>query len=510
MGNFEGSRASNGKQIHWFAQPNENDVFDIGLDNRNSEGDYKHDSHHIYGKGGSDIYNFTDFASLGGLTTGRLDTFDPTRDVIQIEGTPISMGGLPVTVNGIRVSVVEFKGQQWLRMQDGNTKTALFALEGARLAENTIADVNRGDRTGAEERHFYNVSLSEINNLPDVDYENPMNIVPENFYNPGSLVEVDGSFQTINGTSAGEMIFAEKYQGSGDRGSQIINAGGGHDVVQARSGNDVVYGGSGNDKIAGGIDDDILHGESGNDRLFGGTESDQLFGGNGRDTLDGGRDNDLISGGRDGDKVTGGEGEDIFTFGGGEIVRWGQVTGTWAQKYNKLDHIRDFVIGEDLIRFEVGSGVDDMSDLRMWKTTLNGDVHFTLQVRATNERLVINVDDNTQWGDLFDEDNFIFGNNTDIITGADMHAWGALNGNGTQKNAQLTVVDDFVIGQDQIRFTDSTGIDQLSDLQMWKTTIDGNVHFTIRERATNERILIDVADNTSFSQMNDSDNFIFG
>lgn len=507
---FNGSHNSRGGQVHWFGGLGD-DTFNIGLNNYNGSS-YRHDSHHVYGWGGDDTYNFVDFDSLGDRTTGRLDTFDPTRDTIEIEGTPINLGQLPATVNGINLSVVEFNGQQWLRMKDGNRASALFALEGARRAENTIEDVPAANRNvGGEETHFYNLSKSFINSLATVAYENPLNFVPVSYYQSrlSTLDEIRVNSANFTATNASELIYDNKF-GSGDRSSHTIDARGGNDVVNALTGNDVVFGGSGHDDISGGADDDILHGGSGNDALFGGTDADVLYGGSGRDELNGARDNDVLDGGSGGDTMTGGEGEDMFTIGSGDLVRWGQTSGSWTARNKQLDVITDFTFDEDVIRFEASSGVDDLSDLRAWKTTLNGDLHYTIQVRATGERILVDVANGTSWSDLMDADNFIFGNNTTWITDADMFAWGALSGNGSQRNAQLTVVDNFRVGVDTIRFSDSTDIDELADLRMWKTTINGNVHFTIREKATNERILVDVADNVSWGQIYDEDNFIFG
>ena len=281
-------------------------------------------------------------------------------------------------------------------------------------------------------------------------------------------------------------------------------------MVQARSGNDTVFGGSGNDSIAGGIDNDVLYGGIGNDVIFGGTERDMLFGEAGRDRLEGGRDNDVISGGAHADTVNGGEGEDIFTFAAGDMVRWNSLTGTAAQRNANIDVIDNFVVGEDLIRFSEGSGVTSLSQLSMWMTTIGGDRHFTISVNATSERILVNVAENVVWADLYSADNFVFGNTTEIVTAADMYAWSALSGTTAQRNAQLNIIEDFDVGTDQIRFTASTGIDEMSDLQAWRTVIGNNTYFTLREVSTNERILVEVSSTTTHAQFFDADNFIFG
>lgn len=508
---YNGSHNSNEGQIHWFGGFAD-DVFNIGLNNLNRFGNFRHDSHHIYSSGGTDTYNFVDFASLGNMTSGRLDDFDPERSILQIEGSTIDIFNLPNAINGVELSVVEFNGQQWLRMRASDGDAALFALEGARLSENVIEDVNRVDRGGGEERHFVNISLNTINALQTVEYENPNNLVPFGLYESreSSLDELHANSANFSGSNASELIYGVKFGSGSDRSSQVINAGGGDDVVNARSGNDTVYGGSGDDLLAGGLDNDYLYGGTGNDTIFGGTERDYLFGELGRDVLDGGRDNDVLDGGPGGDRMTGGEGEDIFVFGGGDLVRWGQTSGSWENRNSQLDVITDFEIGTDLIKFEASSGVDGLADLAAWKTTISGDVHFTILIRETHERVLVNVEDDVQWSEIFNADNFVFGDTTAVITDADMHAWGALNGDAAAKIRQLTVVEDFDIGVDKIRFTQTTGIDNLGDLSIWKTMVDGNQHFTIRKDATNERILVDVAENVTWGQIHDADNFIFG
>lgn len=511
MAIFNGSHNTKNGQIHWFSKPFREDVFNIGLNNVNANGTARHDSHHVYGYGGDDLYNFVDFDSLVNRTTGRLDTFDPTRDRIQIEGTTINdLSNLPSKVNGVSLAVVDYLGQQWLRMLDGNSKGALFALEGARKAANVINDVERGDRTGDEERHFHNLSLNEMKALDEITYVNPNNFVPHEFYEGRSLRNVDGNSKNVNGSNSSDLIYARKFSDDEDRSSQVIKAGGGSDVVHARSGDDTVYGGSGNDALAGGIDEDKLYGQSGNDTLFGGDQNDYIHGGSGRDLIFGGADNDLIRGGTSNDTMSGDQGEDVFQFQKNEMVRWGSISGNATQRYTKIDKIDDFTLGEDLIHFTANTGIDELSDLRMWKRTIDGDRHFVIHVKATGERILVNTDEDVEWTDIYEEENFIFGNRTTVITDDDMYRWGDLNGTNAQKNAQLTVVEDFDIGTDTIRFTGSTDIDSLSDLRMWKTTIDGNVHFTIRERATNERILVDVDDNVSWSQIYDENNFVFG
>ena len=510
MATYDGSHNSNGGQIHWFGGFVD-DIFEIRLNNLTSIGTYRHDSHHIYGNGGHDVYNFRDFADLGDRTIGRLDTFDPSRDVIQIEGQAIDLYALPTVVAGITVEVVMFHGQQWLRMQDGDEKSALFALEGARLSENAIEDTPAAFRQGAEETHFYKLSKAEIDALPVVDYENPMNFVPLEHYEDreNDLINVRADDVMVTATDDAEYIHGFKFGTGPDQSSQTIYAGGGDDVVNARSGNDIVYGGAGDDALGGGTGRDTLFGEAGDDALFGGTEEDILHGGAGNDLLNGASDNDVLDGGSGADMMIGGSGQDVFQFGADDLILWSETEGTKLERMGELDVVMDFVIGEDLIHFDASSGVTGFSDLAIWKAVINGNSHFSIHVKGTGERFLVDTEDDASWKDLVSEDNFLFGDNTALITDANMYEWNDLNGDRASKNAQLHVVEDFTLGVDTIRFLSSSGVESFDELKMWKTVLEGNTYYTVSEKGTGERFLIDVADDVSWSDIYIADHFEF-
>ncbi|MEY8841440.1 calcium-binding protein [Cribrihabitans sp. XS_ASV171] len=322
MATRTGSFNSNGGQIHWFGTVND-DVFNIQLNNINPDNDRpRHDSHHVYGYGGGDLYSFTQFDILQDRTTGRLDTFDPTRDVIRIDGVTLDLGIMnaapdhSVDIGGVTASVVEHRDQQWLRMQVGSEKAALFALEGVRTLD------------GVDEQHFESdLSLDAILAKPAVEYLNPFNFVPYAVYADWDLRDHSPSqSDVVSGTSSGDFIFGPK---SG--GSQVVHGLGGNDVLQGASGQDTIHGGPGNDAIAGGIDDDVLYGDDGADTLYGGSANDVLFGGqgedqlfgndggdqlygaNGNDLLDGGAGNDSLNGQYEDDTLVGGDGADTLT-----------------------------------------------------------------------------------------------------------------------------------------------------------------------------------------------------
>ena len=151
-----------------------------------------------------------------------------------------------------------------------------------------------------------------------------------------------------------------------------------------------------------------MYGENGDDTIYGQNGTDELYGGNGNDLLLGGAGNDTIRGGAGADMATGGSGVDTFDFKTGDLMDWDNLSGSWTSKNNQLDLITDFTIGTDRIEFDNFANVDSMSDLRSWKTTIDGNVYFTVQVRDTNERILVDVDDSTQWSQFFDSDNFLF------------------------------------------------------------------------------------------------------
>lgn len=391
MTEFFGSQHSTGGQMHWFGSVirgvPQQDIFHISLDNWNDgNGAYRHDSHHIYGNGGGDIYSFEDLNLLGNRTTGRLDTYDPTRDVIRISGVDIGdLSHLPATIAGVRVSVVSYLDQQWLRLQTG-TASAFFCLEAARLSANVNADL--GDWTNIVERHFSDLTRAQIDALPVVQYENPNNFAPAEYYadREHRLHAVLGDTEMVTGTSGDDYVFAVKYSnmpmdGMGDmvmpdeRGSQVIDVGAGDDVVQANTGDDTVYGGEGNDVLAGGVDNDWLSGDSGNDTLFGGDQNDQLFGGSGDDLLEGGRHDDWLDGGGGADWLDGGSGNDTLVGGGGADTMMGGDGNDTLYGHAGRD-VLDGGYGNDYLRGDTG---DDWLEGGAGNDTLfGGDGNDTL------------------------------------------------------------------------------------------------------------------------------------
>jgi Ca2+-binding RTX toxin-like protein len=377
----------------------------IILDMTNEKG---FQSFHVYTGTGEDTIEFENFDAIQSPILGRIDDFDPSRDTLVFEGEELDLNDLP---DGI--DVVAYNGQQWLRFED----RALFTLEGA--------------RDGGTERHFTELP-DDISSLPVVDYVDPQNHVPSDVADTesGEYNRIDVSGQEAIGTDGDDWITDDQVYGTmsmddsdmsmHDHGGDMsmvdpiadvtFHAGAGDDVVDAGKGLDTIYGGEGNDALAGGLDDDVLYGEEGDDTLYGGTEDDQLYGGEGNDTLYGGKGDDLISGGEGADDLTGGEGSDTFSFDVGDLVHWKELEGTHAERYEQIDIIHDFTVGEDVISFDPEMDLS-LDDLMAWQEDFDGNLMYVVKVVDTEERFLIDFDDEddeTSWGDFMNEDSFSF------------------------------------------------------------------------------------------------------
>lgn len=402
---------------------------------------YSH-GHHGRSGGGNDTINFMDFDQVQSTVVGRLEDFDYSRDEIRLNGTLLDLNNLPSNVR-----IVEYNGdhndagtqpQQWLLIDTGQGHI-FYALEGARID----MDGNGAANGGEQERHFiYNAP--DFSSLQDVDYIDPQNIVPDGYSpNNGGIIinDVDGTradvLATIQGSGGGDLIAGglnnDSIRGGnghdriwGGSGNDTVNGDANNDTIYGNMGNDVLTGGSGNDWIYGGHHNDRLNGWNGHDRLYGDSGNDTLYGNSGNDTLEGGSGNDRlfgaqqsdvlnggsgndhINGGSQKDVVTGGSGADVFEFKTGDLLDWDLLSGTTAQRLDQLDVITDFTIGSDRIEFDNFANVDSRADLKAWKTTIDGNVYYTLQVRDTNERVLVDVADNVTWGQFFTDSNFIF------------------------------------------------------------------------------------------------------
>mgnify|MGYP005989082265 CR=1 FL=1 len=393
--------------------------------------------HHVYGGKGADKFEFTNVADANVPIIGRIDDFDASQDSIWIDGNEIDLFNLP---NG--VDVVEYQDQFWLKIGDN----VLYALEGA--------------RDGGDERHFP-LWPEEVDALKVVTFADHVNHVPFELFED-EVEELNALYARgveTNGTSGDDWIYdsqLNRYNSDGElthSADSMIHGGAGNDVIEAGKGNDYASGGSGNDFIAGGQDSDHLFGNTGDDEIWGGSENDWVSGGSGNDTLHGGSGNDIlygklhndilygdsgndalygghgddrlsgdsgndrvfgglgddtVRGGMGRDTMNGGAGSDVFEIHDGDLVKWADTSGTMNDRIDDLDIIQDFDIGQDILSFENQHDVNDMSDLKIWKVEIDQNVMFMLQIPSTNERLLVDVHDDTDWDDMMDEANYDF------------------------------------------------------------------------------------------------------
>ena len=206
---------------------------------------------------------------------------------------------------------------------------------------------------------------------------------------------------TLSGGGGNDRLF-------GGAGDDLLDGDGSNDTLDGNLGDDLLYGSGGNDSLFGSGGRDTLYGESGNDNLQGGHWKDVLYGGDGEDTVQGQNGNDTIEGGAAKDIATGGHGKDVFVFRTGDLLDVDELSGTWAEKKAQLDVITDFEIGDDKLDFSGFAGVNSRADLGAQSTIIDGNEYYYVTVSATNERVLVDVEDGTTWGEFFVDDNFIF------------------------------------------------------------------------------------------------------
>jgi len=215
---------------------------------------------------------------------------------------------------------------------------------------------------------------------------------------------------SLRGSLGADVLFGDlgndRLYGGG--GNDALHGGIGNDRLVAGSGDDFLDGGDGMDRLYGNRGEDTLHGDRGDDRIVGGSGNDTLLGGDGDDVLRGGTGDDVLTGGKGRDLMLGGQGQDVFAIGENDLASWNDLSGTRSEKMAELDLVKDFKVGEDRISFEAMEGVNSMDDLQIWATKDNENLMYTLQIKDTDERFLIDVDDDTKWSDMMSEDNFGF------------------------------------------------------------------------------------------------------
>ncbi|MDP9423378.1 MAG: hypothetical protein M3Q19_11215 [Pseudomonadota bacterium] len=188
-------------------------------------------------------------------------------------------------------------------------------------------------------------------------------------------------------------------------------------------------GGTADDHLTGDDNDNVLAGDIGNDTLIGGLGNDTLYGDGrtgidyfgglgtsgpittwadaveldpsltpGNDILLGGRGNDWLHGGRGDDTLTGNQGTDRFVI----------------ESNSGDDHITDFAVDVDKVRFDASSGVDDFSDLTLTKVG-----NSTVVTWGTGDSLTL---DGVKPNQL-DASDFEFGSSASLASFADFGAW---------------------------------------------------------------------------------------
>lgn len=457
---YAGGSKTAGGQFHLFGGSGD-DVLTMNLTFSSSAQGYQ--GHHAYGGQGSDTFNLTNSTSTAKPLVGRIDDFDIAQDTIQVDGVSLNFSNLPSNVK-----VVEYNGQQWLLVGSN----ALYALEGARYGGTEVhfTDItgdNLATLPGAQFIDQVNWVPDDLYNIADLTNVN----VDIASTVSGSLVFRDIVGGTGRDFFYDDVVSDDEHGGGSGSGAppQTANAsisgGSGDDVINAGKGDDTVNGENGADLIAGGQDEDLLNGGSNGDQIWGGSENDSLYGGSGNDTLRGGTSDDGIYGGNDNDSVdgnagadtvvggsgsdtvsgghgsdrleggdgndtllgqnnadtliggagtdrfTGGGGGDRFRFMNGDLIDWDLIAGTPEEKHPQFDWILDFEIGSDKIdlsNLTGASDVVDLTDLRIYETTISGNDYFTIEIDATNERVLIDVPDTTVWGEVYEASNFIF------------------------------------------------------------------------------------------------------
>ena len=233
----------------------------------------------------------------------------------------------------------------------------------------------------------------------------------------------------------------------------VIAAGLNDDRVEARAGDDSVLGGSGQDTVQGGWGADTIEGNAGDDSLTGGRDDDVVRGGAGDDSVEGWRGDDDVTGNQGDDMVYGNQGNDTVQGGSGD----------------------DLVSG--------GSG-DDVVD--------GGSGNDWVHGGAGQDALTGGA-----------------GNDVFVFRDGYLADWDDLSGTREDRLDALDRVTDFVLGEDRLKFTDHGDVGSLDDLTASLVEVDGNAHALLQVDATDERLLIDVAEDVTWATFFVEDSFVF-
>ena len=314
-----------------------------------------------------------------------------------------------------------------------------------------------------------------------------------------------------NPTESDDIIY-------GTSSSDNINSLAGNDAIKGGDGDDVLNGGDGNDNIDGGSGADTLYGDAGSDQINGSDGNDQIFGGLGNDTLNGGNGDDVINGGDGSDKIygnsgvnilSGGDGSDIFFIENGSGIT-DTITDFSAVNGDQIDVSSLSDVGSFATLKILQQGQDTLitisSDQQILLKNVNASDLKESSFNGLKKDIVINgskFDDilsvgydyagiqstlvdgkagnDTIYGSSQDDvilggdgnDSIIGGGGNDTIsgnTGSDKFVFQ----NTYSYSDSTTVVTDFEIGSDKIKFDGVTGINGFGDLSI-SDGIDGAV-----------------------------------
>ena len=186
---------------------------------------------------------------------------------------------------------------------------------------------------------------------------------------------------TIVGTSASEDIY-------GTQGNDFLFGEGGNDNIYGHQGNDFISGNEGNDILKGDVGDDTIHGGQGNDGIYGDVGADVLLGDKGNDTIFGGKGNDFISGNEDNDFLMGDQGNDLVFGGKGNDILLG-AEGDDTLSGDLGDDTLDGGLGNDSL---TGGEGNDWLNGCQGDDTLTGGVGNDTFVIAPNAGLTLITD----------------------------------------------------------------------------------------------------------------------
>lgn len=299
---------------------------------------------------------------------------------------------------------------------------------------------------------------------------------PDQLFGNGGADQMDGgngsdsyfvdTHDTVNDTGASGYDKAQINDAAGVAldlsdwsGLERVNGFTGNDTIDAsaRSAGMLLFGDHGDDMLLAGAGNDAIIGGGGNDILSGGDGADLMLGNAGNDTFDGGAGNDTMYIGDSGDVITdGGAGFDkaVITRTDGLVINIGSWQG--VERINGLtgdDDIDGSALTSAMI-FSGGNGDDILRGGLAGDTMFGGQDADMLLGAGGNDVLIGSFGDDTINGGA-DNDFYLGG------AGSDMFEW--------SDNFGRDVVKDFTDGVDRLDFASHSGVNALSDLNIFQS-----------------------------------------